>query len=230
MVYGLTNHFTIENGWDVKYVARVGEMKYYSFKVEAQVLDCPEGFSNDKFLRLLRADLGNDNFVEMMSRVRNASNNILETRVKRDSKGYSLFNLTSDPFEQNDLAKDEAFLKLVNSQLVEKYGEGLGKKTIKVETRLGWKLPITGPKHNFWNRIYNFISQERTKQFLIESGRINGKLVGLDFCESEKDNELMLEILNPTQIKMTKRKRKIQHILTKLITNQFPSMKESLAS
>lgn len=180
------------------------------------MLNCPEGFSNDKFLRLLRADLGNDNFVEMMSRVRNASNNILETRVKRDSKGYSLFNLTSDPFgkfpkipttdrflEQNDLAKDEAFLKFVNSQLVEKYGEGLGKKTIKVETRLGWKLPITGPKHNFWNRIYNFISQERTKQFLIESGRINGKLVGLDFCESEKDNELMLEILNPTQVKNT---------------------------
>ena len=36
MVYGLTNHFTMENGWDVKYVARVGEMKYYSFKVEVK--------------------------------------------------------------------------------------------------------------------------------------------------------------------------------------------------
>jgi len=36
MVYGLTNHFTMEDGWDVKYVARVGEMKYYSFKVEVK--------------------------------------------------------------------------------------------------------------------------------------------------------------------------------------------------
>ncbi|CAG5109839.1 Oidioi.mRNA.OKI2018_I69.chr2.g4321.t2.cds [Oikopleura dioica] len=228
MVYGLTNHFTVENGWDVKFVARVGEMKYYSYKIEAPVLKCPEGFSNDKFLRLLRDDLGNDNIVEMMGRVRNASNTILGSRVKRDHKGYSLFNLTADPFEQNDLAKGEAYLKSVNAHLVEKYGEGIGKKTIKVENRLGWKLPITGPKHNFWNRIYSFITPQRTKKFLAKSGRINGKLVGLDFCESKKDEELMLEILNP--IKTSKRKKKTQHILTKLITNQFPSLAVSLDS
>ena len=89
----------------------------------------------------------------------------------------------------------------------------MGKKTIKVETRLGWKLPITGPKHNFWNRIYNFISQKRTKKFLTESGRINGKLVGLDFCESEKDTELMIEILNPIQVKKTN--------LTKFLFHNF---------
>ena len=141
--------------------------------------------------------------------------------------GYSIFNLTSDPFELFDLAKESHDgLAEVNGALAlqfpgrKAFFTADGGDIISAQHELGYKYPVTGAKRNFWPRIYKFLPRANVTEFLIDSGRVNGDIVGTDFCESPLDEKLLRKMSSENLANTSK-----NPVLQRLIDLQFPNLR-----
>jgi len=78
--------------------------------------------------------------------------------------------------------------------------------------------------------LYEFVDRDRLDTFLVDSGRVNGSVVGTDFCPAPEDKELLVELTTDVQLKAgdlsrSERKKHKNQLKTirAMVERQFPN-------
>lgn len=96
---------------------------------------------------------------------------------------------------------------------------------ISSQSRGGKEYPITGARFDFWRLIFNYMSRDKVKNFMRDSGRFafdaGGPISGKNYCDSSEDRRVLKELLHSRQGREDPKAQRLR----KLIKQQFPYLK-----